>query len=214
MIGPTRSLPPLNPRSVRSRRSNGWAGLVFLASALNIAPMPSRAEGTSSAALPAIEVLALPTCGCCRTWVKYLEADGFTVSVTHIQDLAPVREREGVPEGIAGCHTATADGYVIEGHVSAEEIRQLLRNRPLLKGLVVTGMPPGSPGMEGPGTASYEVLALNPDGTTSVFARHESPPDGLESAPEIENDNARDTETAMPPTLSPVLSLKDPGDVR
>jgi hypothetical protein len=120
-----------------------------------------------------IAVYKLPTCSCCGTWVKYLEANGFVVEITDVPDMAPVRARFGVPEAIAGCHTATIGGYVVDGHVSVDEIRRLLKDRPAIKGLVVTGMPPGSPGMEAPSAGPYDVLALQQDGTTQVFATHE-----------------------------------------
>ncbi len=143
---------------------------------------PLRASETAISPKPAIEVFNLPTCTCCRTWIKYLESNGFVVQVSDVVDLAPVRARFGVPAAIAGCHTASIGGYVIDGHVSADEIRQLLRDRPAIRGLVVTGMPPGSPGMEAPSAGPYDVLALQNDGTTRVFATHAFVPEPGEAA--------------------------------
>jgi hypothetical protein len=40
------------------------------------------------------------------------------------------------------------EGYVIEGHVPADLVDRLLRERPSVAGLAVPGMPVGSPGME------------------------------------------------------------------
>ncbi len=124
---------------------------------------------------PGIQVFKLPTCGCCRTWVKYLEAAGFPVTVTDTTGMFAIRDQHGVPPALAGCHTALIDGYLIEGHVSVAEIERLLTERPDIQGLLVPGMPKGSPGMEGPGAERYDVLALGKDGTVSVYASHEPP---------------------------------------
>ena len=87
-------------------------------------------------------------------------------------DLAPVKRRHGVPPALESCHTALVDGYVIEGHVPADLIERLLRERPKVVGLAVPGMPAGSPGMESPGTPPehYQVLAFDRGGRTAVFA--------------------------------------------
>ncbi|MFZ0791233.1 MAG: DUF411 domain-containing protein, partial [Chromatiaceae bacterium] len=72
----------------------------------------------------------------------------------------------------ASCHTAQVDGYVIEGHVPADDIRRLLAERPDARGLAVPGMPMGSPGMEAPNPEHYQVLLIGQDGSTTVFAEH------------------------------------------
>ena len=87
----------------------------------------------------------------------------------NVEDPGSYRTRLGIPKNLASCHTAEVDGYVIEGHVPAEDVRRLLEQRPKVKGLVVAGMPAGSPGMEGPRRDPYDVLLLENDGTTSVF---------------------------------------------
>lgn len=133
----------------------------------------------SAAEPPVIEVYQEASCDCCTPWVKYLEAAGFTVKVTAFEDpmaLQAVKREHGISPELAACHTARVDGYLIEGHVSAQEIRWLLKERPNLKGLVVPRMPKGAPGMEGPQSQRYEVLALDPAGGTSVFAVHEPAP--------------------------------------
>ena len=73
---------------------------------------------------------------------------------------------------MTSCHTALVDGYVIEGHVPAEDIQRLLQQRPDVVGLAVPGMPMGSPGMEGPTSEPYDVLTFDRDGNTTVFAKH------------------------------------------
>jgi hypothetical protein len=123
---------------------------------------------------PKIVVSKTPTCGCCGAWVKHLEQSGFATEVHNLDNLGPVKERVGVPYGMGACHTAEVDGYFIEGHVPAEDIRRLLREKPNAKGLVVPGMPTGSPGMEVPSgqVDRYEVVLVGKDGQTSIFATH------------------------------------------
>ena len=134
-------------------------------------PILARAASTKT---PTIVVNKTPTCGCCGAWVKHLEQAGFTTEVHNMNDLGAVKERVGVPYGMGSCHTAEAEGYFIEGHVPAEDIKRLLRERPDAKGLVVPGMPAGSPGMEVPSgqVDRYEVILVGKDSKTSVFATH------------------------------------------
>ena len=80
-----------------------------------------------------------------------------------------MRRRYGIPGKLAGCHTAVVEGYAIEGHVPAREIKRLLAERPKAKGLAVPGMPAGSPGMPSDRPQPYDVLLVKPDGTTSVY---------------------------------------------
>ena len=89
-----------------------------------------------------------------------------------MNDLAPVKRKLGVPTALQSCHTAVVEGYVIEGHVPADLIDRLLRERPPVIGLAVPGMPVSSPGMEAPGQAAerYQVLAFDQKGRTTVFA--------------------------------------------
>lgn len=83
----------------------------------------------------------------------------------------------GIPVALAACHTARVDGYLIEGHVSEQDIRKLLTERPEALGLVVPGMPIRPPGMEsGSKREPYEVLLLKNDGSTEVFTRYTSQP--------------------------------------
>lgn len=123
---------------------------------------------------PAMTVYRSPTCACCAKWVDHVRANGFTATVRDEPDLDAVKDRLGVPRGLRSCHTARVDGYLVEGHVPAEDIRRLLRERPGVAGLAVPGMPMGTPGMEQPGAPAepYEVLAFARDGATRVYARH------------------------------------------
>ena len=175
------ALTDLNQRSP-GPATGAWRRAALLVLLTWSAPLWATEESSSPDST--IDVIKLPTCTCCATWITYLERNGFVVHASDVTDLAPARQRFGVPEAIAGCHTASIGGYVIDGHVSADEIRQLLRDRPAIKGLVVTGMPPGSPGMEAPSAGPYDTLALQNDGTTRVFATHPFVPEEGEAAVE------------------------------
>ena len=86
-------------------------------------------------------------------------------------DLRAVKTRLGVPSALASCHTAVVGAYVIEGHVAADTIKRLLKERPAVVGLAVPGMPVGSPGMESPGHPAerYQILTFDKSGKTTVF---------------------------------------------
>ncbi len=102
----------------------------------------------------------------------HLRASGYPVKEENVQDITPIKRRYGVPAQLEACHTALVEGYVVEGHVPADLIDRLLRERPRVVGIAVPGMPPGSPGMETPGQAParYQVLTFDRSGRTTVFA--------------------------------------------
>ncbi len=102
----------------------------------------------------------------------HLQESGFDVTVHETPDLESVKAEHGIGEEFAACHTALVDGYVVEGHVPAEDIKRMLEERPDVIGLVVPGMPIGSPGMEGPNPQPYDVLAFDGDGSVTHFASH------------------------------------------
>lgn len=128
----------------------------------------------AAADLPLVVVHKSPSCGCCGLWVDHLRQAGFQVEVRNEDNLNPIKERVGVPFGKGSCHTAEVGGYFVEGHVPAEDIKRLLSEKPNAKGLVLPGMPLGSPGMEVPdGTVQpYTVELVDQDGTTATFAQH------------------------------------------
>ena len=99
-----------------------------------------RADG------PVVTVYKTPTCGCCRSWVEHLRTHGFRVETHDVEDVQPVRARHGVPAGLASCHTAVVGGYAVEGHVPADLIARLLRDKPRVAGIAVPGMPMGRRG--------------------------------------------------------------------
>lgn len=133
----------------------------------------------SAQSKPRIEVWKSPTCGCCKDWIKHLEANGFEVKTHEVSDAAKqnIRAQLGLADRFGSCHTAVASGYVVEGHVPARDIRRLLKERPRALGLAVPGMPVGSPGMDGPEYGGrkdpYAVLLVRRDGNSSVFQSYQ-----------------------------------------
>jgi hypothetical protein len=87
--------------------------------------------------------------------------------------LAAVERDSRVPADLVSCHTAKIGGYIVEGHVPAEDITRLLKEKPAIAGIAVAGMPIGSPGMEQGSTKQpFTTMAFTTDGRKSVFARH------------------------------------------
>lgn len=155
------------------------------APAADVAVAPSRAgvpvAGPAHSPVPATDdeasllvVHKHPSCGCCMAWIDHMRAAGFAVQVHDHQDMGPIKERAGVPYAKGSCHTAEIDGYFVEGHVPAADVKRLLAERPDARGLTVPGMPAGSPGMEMPdGTVHpYAVELVATDGSTTEYARH------------------------------------------
>ena len=132
--------------------------------------MPAGAQ-----ALPQVHVVKDPGCPCCNAWIGHLRDNGFPVSFEErsVEALELYKREMGVPVDQASCHTGTVEGYVLEGHVPAADVRRLLDERPDAVGLAVPGMPYGSPGM-GPEAEreAYEVILIGKDGAGSTFTRY------------------------------------------
>ncbi len=121
---------------------------------------------------PVLTVYKSATCECCADWAEHLRESGFRVEIVEGDDVAQTRAQLGVPFRLLSCHSATVDGYVLEGHVPADVIAELLRERPKVAGLAVPGMPEGVPGMPeaGPNRPPYEIVAFERNGRTRVYA--------------------------------------------
>jgi hypothetical protein len=158
------------PETVFARRAF-LAGLAAFAASAALPPA-ARAQGG-----PAIHVLKDPNCGCCSAWMDILERAGFAVTSEASRGAAlfQAKAKAGVPQSMASCHTAFVEGYVIEGHVPAADIRRLLAEQPDAVGLAVPGMPYGSPGM-GPESRreAYDVHLILRDRATEMFSRYEA----------------------------------------
>ncbi|MBK1670847.1 hypothetical protein CKO28_22785 [Rhodovibrio sodomensis] len=153
-----------NDRSLLNRR--GFAGALIGVTAAAALPCIG-----SVAAAPAktMRVYKSPTCGCCARWVGYVRADGWKVKVVNLQDVTPIKKQVGLLPQLASCHTAIADGYVVEGHVPLPAIEKLMAERPDVHGIAVPGMPQDSPGMGGGGI--QDVFAFTRDGRTRLYTR-------------------------------------------
>jgi hypothetical protein len=121
-----------------------------------------------------ITVYKSSTCGCCAKWVDHVRSNGFDPQVHDEENMDAIKDEMGVPKGVRSCHTALVGKYLIEGHVPADDIHRLLKDRPVVAGLAVPGMPSSTPGMAVPGAPvePYEVVSFTSAGATSVYARH------------------------------------------
>ncbi len=144
--------------------------------------------------LPAVVVYAPSPCLSCIDWADHLRKNGFEVTMmeTLSANMPRLKRWLNVPSELESVHTATVAGYFIEGHVPAEDILLLLKERPVARGLAVPGLPRGTPGREisnpvcetactildNGGQArdirreAYTTLLVESDGSTSNFARH------------------------------------------
>ena len=138
------------------------------------AALALTARSARAAKLPAVEVYKSATCGCCKDWITHMEANGFTSIRAYDVGNAKKRADVGMSLRYGSCHTALIDGYVVEGHVPAREIKRLLKERPKAVGLAVPGMPLGSPGMEVDDgrVDAYEVLLVQRDESATVYATY------------------------------------------
>ena len=118
-----------------------------------------------------ITVYRSRTCGCCGKWVQHMKDNGFQVTEQIVEDIAGAPGRNRVPEKLRSCHVASVGRYVVEGHVPADVVKDMLKKRPDIEGIAVPGMPAGSPGMESPYPQAYNVMAWGKDGKTQVFAK-------------------------------------------
>ncbi|MBA3909932.1 MAG: metal-binding protein [Rhodobacter sp.] len=145
---------------------------VILAAAAMALVAATKAQ---SQAEPPIHVVKGRGCECCDAWVDYLREQGFTVTDEVSMGTLLIRFKmdQGIPAKAFSCHTGTVDGYALEGHVPAADIRKLLTERPDAVGLAVPGMPYGSPGMgSGDGRDAHDVLLVRQDGSLEVYTSY------------------------------------------
>jgi len=130
------------------------------------------AEPARKAGAMDIVVYKSPSCNCCDKWVDHVRGAGFNVTTRNSNNMDDIKSSYGIMPGLRSCHTAIVEGYVVEGHVPANDIRRLLQERPAVAGLAVSGMPMGSPGMEGPYKDPYNIIAFDRNGRTTVYTRY------------------------------------------
>ena len=143
------------------------AGLAYGVAAQQKAP-------AAAAALPKVTVYKTSSCGCCRLWVDHMKQSGFDVQAMDVSsaDVRAVSKVAGLKDEDSSCHTSKIGSYVVEGHVPADDIKRMLKEKPAIAGLSAPGMPQGSPGMEQGTKEPYDVVAFTKDGRTTVFAKH------------------------------------------
>lgn len=140
--------------------------LCLSALALALGAVPALAAGRPEAVL-----YKNPQCSCCEEYAKYLRTFGYQVTVKPSFDLTLIKQQNGVPEALQGCHTTLIGGYVVEGHVAVAALNRLLDERPQIKGIALPGMPSGTPGMGGPKEGPLTVYEIaEGEGTPKVFA--------------------------------------------
>ena len=117
-----------------------------------------------------IVVYRSPTCSCCSKWIKHLQSHNFNVKDIIKKDMQAVKKQMQVPAKLGSCHTALVNGYWVEGHVPADDIKKMLSEQPDILGLSVPAMPSGTPGMEmGNRKDPFNVISLDKQGNAQLY---------------------------------------------
>jgi len=141
--------------------------------------LAGAADGPGAGSAEPVEIVVYksPTCGCCGKWEDHLRRNGFEVVSKPVERLEQIKQAHGVAPALRSCHTALVNGYIIEGHVPAEDVSRLLAERPEnIRGLSAPGMPQHSPGMqpEGLPPRDYDVIAFDKEGRAWVYRSYRS----------------------------------------
>ena len=126
--------------------------------------------------IPKVVSYRSASCGCCKKWINHLRDNGLEVVDNIVEDVSVIKNQYQIPNNLRSCHSAQITIYTIEGHVPIESINKLFREKPNINGIVVPGMPLGSPGMEMHSHEShshdyenYKVVSFNKTGKTKIF---------------------------------------------
>ncbi|MBL8478985.1 MAG: metal-binding protein, partial [Sterolibacteriaceae bacterium] len=94
------------------------------------------------AVLPPITLFAPSPCLACIDWADHLRQAGFTVTIEEKEaaNMPRLKRWLNVPAELESVHTAKVGNYFIEGHVPAEDIKLLLKEKPSARGLAVPGL--------------------------------------------------------------------------
>jgi hypothetical protein len=149
----------------------------FAAATIAVLSLGLGAAAQPKAAAPGptkVTVYKTSSCGCCRLWVDHMKSNGFDVQAMDVSsaDVRAVSKAAGLKDEDTSCHTAKIGNYTVEGHVPADDIKRMLKEKPAIAGLSAPGMPQGSPGMEQGTKEPYDVIAFKKDGTSTVYAKH------------------------------------------
>ena len=98
--------------------------------------------------IPKVNSFRSASCGCCKKWINHLRDNGLEVVDNIVEDVSAIKNQYQIPNNLRSCHSAQIANYTIEGHVPIQSINKLFREKPIIKGIAVPGMPIGSPGME------------------------------------------------------------------
>ncbi|MEA5564233.1 DUF411 domain-containing protein [Anabaena sp. UHCC 0399] len=123
-----------------------------------------------------VKVYRSPACTCCGNWIKHIQKHGFKIQADiKTDDMEAIKQKYNLPPDLASCHTAIIDGYVMEGHIPADDIKLFLQQQPQLAGLAVPGMTIGTPGMESGNTKQpFAVMEFNHQGEVQIFKKYQS----------------------------------------
>jgi hypothetical protein len=113
---------------------------------------------------PGMTMYRVPFCGCCDGHAEHLRAHGYRVAIVETKNMSAIKKKHGVPQEFEGCHTIEVGGYIVEGHVPAQVVDRLLRERPPIRGISLPGMPDGSPGMTGIKNEPFLIYELSDEG--------------------------------------------------
>lgn len=124
--------------------------------------------------LPLVTVYKSATCGCCTAWIEHMKDNGFPVEAHDSDNLNEYKIKAKLGAGLGSCHTAFVDGYAIEGHVPADDVKRLLSEKPDISGLTAPGMPMNSPGMAPKGSkpSGYDVVSFKDGKAVGVFSAY------------------------------------------
>ena len=149
-------------KSIGRRPLLATLGVVVVGAVASAVLWPEESDGTE------VTLYKSPECECCGGYVTYLRRNGYKVNVQNMDDVAPIKERWGVPSDLWSCHTSKIGDYVIEGHVPVASLQKLLAERPAIQGLALPGMFEGSPGMSGAKSERWVIHSFA-KGRSSVF---------------------------------------------
>ncbi len=121
---------------------------------------------------PEIKIFKKHYAPCCDGWMTHLSRSGFSVREVGVTDLDAVKVDYDIPKSLHACHTAVIEGYIVEGHVPAEQIHKLLEEHPYVRGIAVAGNASGAPGNEKKGPKQpYTVVLFDSAGNITPFAQ-------------------------------------------
>lgn len=144
-----------------------------LSAKLRLLALLSSGLSVQAAELPEMTVYHSPTCQCCSKWIEHAKQSGFKIKDIVTDEMSEIKSKLGLPQNLASCHTVEVAGYVVEGHVPADDVKKLLNDKPKVAGISAPGMPMGSPGMEMGGRKDhYQVVSFDKANNVQVFAEH------------------------------------------